>query len=259
MKVILNIAAATLISGASLYAGELTETYDKTFPAKATVGVENENGSVTVQSWNRPEIRVEAEKTVKGNVEVAASAMKEIRIDVREEGGTLRVRTVLPKRNGGGFLDWLAGNDVNANVRYTITVPRKTSLDLETVNGRIEVRDVEGVMDLETTNGKIEIVKSSGRVNAETTNGGIVAQLDATSPGQMDLETTNGSVQLELPEAFRANLDAATTNGSIKSDFPITIQGTMNKTRLNGALNGGGEGLRIRTTNGSIKILKSQG
>ena len=33
----------------------------------------------------------------------------------------------------------------------------------------------------------------------------------------------------------------------------------MSKTRLNGSLNGGGEQLRIRTTTGSIKILKSQG
>ncbi|MCM2316868.1 MAG: DUF4097 family beta strand repeat-containing protein [Thermoanaerobaculia bacterium] len=259
MKTLMNIAAAALLTGGSLCAAELTEKFDKTFVGKATVGVENENGSVTVKSWDRPEIRVEAEKTAEGNSDAAAAAMKEIRIDVRDEGGTLRIRTVMPKRNGGGFLDWLAGTNVNANVRYTVTVPRKTNLDLETVNGRIEVREVEGVMDLETTNGKIEIAKSSGRVNAETTNGGIIAQLDAVSAGQMELETTNGSVQLEVPNAFRANLDAATTNGSIKSDFPITVQGSMSKTRLNGSLNGGGEQLRIRTTNGSIKILKSQG
>ncbi|MGK2856628.1 MAG: DUF4097 family beta strand repeat-containing protein [Thermoanaerobaculia bacterium] len=259
MKTLVNIAAAALITGGSLFAAELTEKFDKTFAAKATVGVENENGSVTVKSWDRPEIRVEAEKTVDGSSEAAASAMKEIRIDIREEGGELRVRTVMPRRNGGGFLDWLAGNNINANVRYTISVPRSTNLDLETVNGRIEVNGVDGVMDLETTNGKIAIAKSAGRVNAETTNGGIVAQLDSVSPGGMKLETTNGSVQLELPVAFRANLNAATTNGSIKSDFPITIQGTMSKTRLNGALNGGGEELRVRTTNGSIKILKSQG
>lgn len=187
MKTLMNIAAAALITGGSLFAAELTEKFDKTFAGKATVGVQNENGSVTVKSWDRPEIRVEAEKTAEGNREAAAAAMKEIKIDVRDEGGTLRIRTVLPKRNGGGCLDWLAGTNVNANVRYTVTVPRKTNLDLETVNGRIEVREVEGVMDLETTNGKIEIAKSSGRVNAETTNGGIIAQLDAVSAGQMEL------------------------------------------------------------------------
>jgi DUF4097 and DUF4098 domain-containing protein YvlB len=258
-KQILSAAAAALLTSATLYAGELTETFDKTFAGKATVGVENENGSVTVQSWDRNEIRVEAEKTVDGSGEAAKTAMKELRVDVREEGDSLRVRTVTPKRGDGGFFSWLAGNDVDANVRYTITVPRKTNLDLETVNGRIEVRAVDGVMDLETTNGKIEVAKCSGRVNAETTNGGIVAELTATSTGRMELETTNGGVQIELPAGFRANLDARTTNGSIKSDFPITIQGTMDRNRLSGSLNGGGEELRIRTTNGSVKILKSQG
>ncbi|MFA6957944.1 MAG: DUF4097 family beta strand repeat-containing protein [Thermoanaerobaculia bacterium] len=257
-KNILAAAAAALLTSASLYAGELTERFDKTFANKATVGVENENGSVTVQSWDRNEIRVEAEKTVDGSGDVAKSAMKEIKIDVREEGDSLRIRTVMPKDHDGGFFSWLAGNDVDANVRYTVTVPRKTNLDLETVNGRINVSGIDGVMELETTNGKIEIAKSSGRVSAETTNGGIVAELAATSPGKMELETTNGSVQLQLPVSFRANLDAATTNGSIKSDFPITIQGTMDRNRLNGAMNGGGESLRIRTTNGSISIVKTQ-
>jgi hypothetical protein len=33
----------------------------------------------------------------------------------------------------------------------------------------------------------------------------------------------------------------------------------MDRNRLSGSLNGGGEELRIRTTNGSVKILKSQG
>lgn len=254
---ILATAAALLVT-ASLHAGEITETFEKAYAAKATVGVDNENGSITVQSWDRGEIRVEAEKTVDGSVDSAKKAMAELRIDVREEGDALRIRTVGPKEGDGGFFGWLAGSNVEASVRYTITVPRKTSLDLETVNGRIEVRDVEGVMDLETTNGKIEVVRASGRVNAETTNGGIDVQLTATTSGPMELETTNGGVQLELPASFRANLDARTTNGSIKSDFPITVQGTIDRNRLSGAINGGGEALRIRTTNGGIKVLKAQ-
>jgi DUF4097 and DUF4098 domain-containing protein YvlB len=212
-----------------------------------------------VQSWDRNEIRVEAEKTVDGSGDAAKSAIKEIKVDVREEGDSLRIRTVMPKDHDGGFLSWLAGNNVDASVRYTITVPRRTNLDLETVNGRIGVNGIDGVMELETTNGKIEIAKCSGRVNAETTNGGILAQLATTSPGKMELETTNGSVKLELPASFRANLDAETTNGSIKSDFPITVQGTIERNSLNGAMNGGGETLRIHTTNGSISIVKTQG
>lgn len=257
-KHILGATAAILLTSASLYAGELTENFDKTFAAKATVGVDNQNGSVTVQSWDRNEIRVEAEKKVDGTGNAATSAMKEIKIDVREEGDALRIATVMPKSADGGFFNWLAGNNVDASVRYTVTVPRKTNLDLETVNGRIEITGVEGVMELETTNGKIEIAKSAGRVKAETTNGGITAQLSSISSGRMELETTNGSVQLELPASFQADLEARTTNGSIKSDFPITVQGTIDRTRLDGALNGGGEKLRIHTTNGSIRILKSQ-
>jgi DUF4097 and DUF4098 domain-containing protein YvlB len=259
MKTQILAATAALLVSTSLHAGEITETFDKTFAAKPAVSVDNVNGSVTVKSWDRAEIRVEAEKTIDGSGDAAKKAMAELRVDISEEGDALRIRTVHPKRGDGGFFGWLAGSNVDASVRYTVTVPRKTSVDLETVNGRIEVREIEGEMDLETTNGKIEIARSSGRVTAETTNGGINVQLATTTPGRMELETTNGSVQLELPASFAANLDARTTNGSIKSDFPITVQGTIDRNHLSGALNGGGEELRIRTTNGGIRISKTQG
>ncbi len=47
--------------------------------------------------------------------------------------------------------------DVNCTVSYRITAPRKTKVDLNTVNGGIQVRGVEGEVAVSTTSGSISI------------------------------------------------------------------------------------------------------
>src|SRR5258708_15201481 len=98
------------------------------------------------------------------------------RIEVKYDSGALKILTRYPKQNEG-FLSWLAGDNANASVRYTLDVPRESNLAVETVNGHIEVADVTGSMKLDTTNGRIEVARCRGAIDTETTNGGGLAEL----------------------------------------------------------------------------------
>lgn len=259
----LALGIVILMTGAlSVQAERIEEPFVRTVAVDSgsRVIVDNENGSVTVESWDRNEVKIEATRYVEaGSREAAETAMSQLKVEVTEGTDTLEVRTVSPRRSDGGFWGWMTGNNVNSGVTYRVTVPRNANLDIDTVNGRVVVREVSGEMDLESTNGRIEVHDASGRVDASTTNGRIYAQLRSVKGGGMRFSTTNGSVELELPESVAASLEASTTNGSIKTDFPITISGTFSKNRLSGVINGGGEPLRIRTTNGSIRIHKING
>jgi DUF4097 and DUF4098 domain-containing protein YvlB len=55
-----------------------------------------------------------------------------------------------------------------------------------------------------------------------------------------------------LPSDVSAELSARTTNGSITTDFPIRVEGRWSRRSLEGSLNGGGQRIELRTTNGSI-------
>ncbi len=253
------LVAAMALAADSAAAAELTENFDKTYAARpgGVLALENTNGAVVVQSWDRNEIRIQAEKRVEGgSKEAAAEAMRNLKIDVRENGSRLEVSTQTP-RGTDGFFEWLAGKNVNANVHYTVTVPRKIDLELETTNGHIEVHEVAGLIRIDTTNGGIEATRCSGRVNASTTNGKIRAELTSVDRGGMKLETTNGSVMVNLPATAAATINASTTNGAIRSDFPMTVSGEISKHHLRGTINGGGDEIRVRTTNGSIEIGKA--
>lgn len=249
MFLMLTIAAA---------AGELTETLDKTFDVKpgATVQLTNVNGRINVTSWDQPKVRVIALKRIEADNDNLKAAMKELRVDIQAKNGGLVVTTKQPKDSEGwaALFSWLAGDHVEAEVRYDITVPRSMNLDFENTNGAIEAKNLSGKIELETTNGRIEVERCSGTVDASTTNGSIEADLVRVTKGQpLHFETTNGRISVTLPKDLALDVDADTTNGSIKSDLPVATR-SFDRNSLRGTINGGGTPLRLRTTNGGISI-----
>jgi len=237
-------------------AAELHETIDRTYDVRpnATFSLDNVNGRVTISSWDQPRIRVIADKSATGwDSDDVRAAMREIRVDIQARGDGVIVKTIEPDKNFG-FLDFLFGHHVNRNVRYEITVPRTTNLDVATINGSVHIDAVNGVHKVETTNGKIEMERCGGAIDASTTNGGIRAELLSVTPGKpMAFETTNGHITVVVPPSFSADVDASTTNGGISSDLPVATR-SIDRNTLKGTINGGRGTLRLRTTNGGIDI-----
>ncbi|MDZ7368618.1 MAG: DUF4097 domain-containing protein [candidate division KSB1 bacterium] len=246
-----------------LFAGEIRERFEKTCPLKSGGGfrLKNTNGAVYISSWNRNEVRIEAEKIVRArNRDDAERLMKEINIDIRQSEGLVDVDTRLPRRHDGSFWDWLfSGGGVNIEVRYRITVPARVQLAASSVNGEVRAQDISGRADLETTNGRVAVINAEGSVNAETTNGAIEVSLIKVTPGEtMRFETTNGRIEAEFPADFSADISAQTTNGHVDCDFPLTVQGRIQRTSLQGRIGSASASeigrVTFRTTNGSIQI-----
>ncbi len=238
-------------------AATLKETVDRTFHVRpgATVTVDNVNGRIAVASWDQPRIRVQAEKVVeRTDAEDAKRAMAELRVDIAGNADGVTARTVQPKKHTSGIWDAMFGNFSNAQVNYTVTVPRSSNVRVSNTNGRVELSSVSGVLKVETTNGAVELTRCAGAADIETTNGHIRAELAAVNPQkELRLETTNGAIELIVPDKLAANVDAETTNGSINSELPVATR-TMGRNTLRGSINGGGPDLHLRTTNGGIRI-----
>jgi len=271
----LSILSLILLSTAAR-AETLTEKLSKTYPlaADGSISLNNVNGNVTFEAWDRSEVQVDAEKKVKaGSAEDARKILSQIRIDVQAEPSAVRIETKMPKKvDGGGFWSLFGGNDVSMGVTYRVKVPRDAIVEadnvnggirlsgtrgtgrLETVNGNVDVEETSGALVLESTNGNIQIARSEGAVKASTTNGNIQADLDRLAADRdLGFSTTNGTVDVRLPRDARLSVDAATTHGSIDSDVAMS-KTSSRRNHLTGDINGGGALLRIRTTNGSVQI-----
>jgi hypothetical protein len=151
---------------------------------------------------------------------------------------------------------WWHGNR-RAKINFDVQVPRGVRFNALTTNGNVLGRNLASVVEATTTNGNVE-VSTSEWASATTTNGGIHVSIGSAKwNGELAVRTTNGSVDVTLPGSAEFKLDAHTTNGGIHTDFPITVQGSFNSKELSGTVGGGGRELRVATTNGTIKLMKS--
>jgi DUF4097 and DUF4098 domain-containing protein YvlB len=224
------------------------QVYEQKYPLEAggSFALTNVNGSVLVDGWERDEVEVRAVKSTTGD----ASDLERVQIEVDSAKGHVAVRTRYPQ-----------GSGVEVAVEYHVHVPYRVLLGgVETVNGNVQVRGVEGRGELRTVNGDVDVSDSAGRFNAHTTNGSIHLKLRKLSDdGPMALETVNGSVVLGLPHDAHAELNAVSLNGDISSQLPVTTTTSSRAGRgVAGLLGAGGNRISLRTVNGGIRVVLAE-
>ncbi|HXO45560.1 MAG TPA: DUF4097 family beta strand repeat-containing protein [Candidatus Cybelea sp.] len=214
-------------------------------PAGGQFQLDNINGSVQVEGWDRDEVEVHAVKSSQTD----SHDLDQVKIEVESHPGEVDVHTRYP-----------TGEGAEVAVEYHIRVPYRVLLgSIQTVNGSLLVRGVDGGGELRSVNGNVEVTESSGRFSAKTTNGDLRLELRHLIDGApMNLETVNGSVVLGLPSNASADLKVRNMNGELYSDFPVTSTDALPGARaFHGRLgHGGGGAISVRTVNGGIHLLR---
>jgi DUF4097 and DUF4098 domain-containing protein YvlB len=261
------------------FPAKYTDTQQLSLPLSSggTLHVSTQNGWIAVHPGDVEEVQITAHKTVRSRtIEEAEQFCKETQIETETDASGATVRVVLPQNYRG-----------RANIAVSIeaVVPKKSNLDLNTSNGRIEVEAIDGNVEMETSNGRIVAKDIAGNILADTSNGSVhledvsgsaqagtsngkVIIQDAagdirahTSNGSIrlhnvaagaDAVTSNGSVTCSLPGDASATVYASTSNGRIRCDFPLNVR----RSRASGKIADGKHTISLRTTNGSISIKR---
>ncbi|MFZ3215178.1 MAG: hypothetical protein WA192_03880 [Candidatus Acidiferrales bacterium] len=222
------------------------EKFHQIYPLAAggSFALENVNGSVQVEGWDRDEVDVSAVKTGRND----AHDLAQVKIEVdNSRPGQLAVHTRYPQ-----------GQGAEVAVEYHVHVPYRVLLgSIETVNGSVTVRGIEGGGELRSVNGNVEVFDSSGCFSEKTTNGNLRLELrELLAGGPMNLETVNGSVLLGLPEGAGADVKVLAMNGDVYSELPVTsAYGTPAARAFRARLGTGGGQISVRTINGGIRLV----
>jgi hypothetical protein len=220
------------------------EVRDMTLAAGPLTVDAGQNGGIRVEGADRSDIHVRAVVTAHARSEGDA---KQLASGVQVVAGSGRVSSTGPS----------AGRREGWSVSYRISVPRNTDLDLNANNGGITISGVAATIRFDTTNGGVRLSNLAGDVRGETRNGGLTVQLDGDrwQGAGLDVETTNGGVTLSIPDGYNADLTTGTSNGGFRSEIPMTIQGELAPRRgISTTLGSGGPPVRVRTTNGGLRI-----
>jgi len=188
-----------------------------------------------------------------GNIEVG-EVTGDVELDT--SGGSIRAGYA----NGRMTADTSGGN---------ITLEGSDRLLIaDTSGGTIRIRRSGGPVEVDTSGGNIYLGPINGYIEADTSGGSIDAELGVLELGQdahIDLDSSGGDIELRIPADHAATVDArievsrrARGDYRIYTDFPLSITGQDDREVLaRGDINGGGDRIRIETSNGDIRIMSA--
>lgn len=206
------------------------------------------NGSIAVEAASGGDIEVT------GTVSWKDSNPADIRFETKPGAKGVTICALWPSttgqttcgENGEFSLSNTKNNDLN--VAFKVKLPKGTRLDVQTVNGQVDVSGATAAVKAQTVNGGVHVDTASSEVDLETVNGTIGVSIGAAGAGDVKLQTVNGSIDLKVPSGFDAEVAAGTVNGS------VVIAGQKYRHSAQVTLGKGGRKVNVETVNGSIAV-----
>ncbi len=232
-----------------------TERFEQNYPfnSKGKISVSNINGSITVEAWDKNEIKLEYIKTADSK-----EKLEEVNVKIDASQDFFRVETDYDswrRRNGNNW----GKNNGNLKVEFRLMVPKSAFLDeIETVNGSVMISNMTNFTNASAVNGNIKALNLRGTAKISTVNGTTEASFDEiANSGQISLETVNGQVNLLIPSDADAVVKAETVSGNINNDFGMYVRkGQYVGKDLYSKIGNGELKIKLSSVNGGLNIRR---
>ena len=215
---------------------------------------ESHNGDITITGAATDTITLRVEMSVRGITQAEADSNLHL-LELGRElvGDRLRLFGKYPPN---------ALDNRSPTFTFTLTAPARLVLQLESHNGDLVARKVDGTVAAVTHNGRIQAELASSAVRLKTHNGDVQVQIDGQGPLDGTVESHNGGVELTFDGGRATAIVASTHNGHITSNGPVrvvasgmgSVQGGPPGSMLQAQVGDGGGKLGITTHNGDITL-----
>lgn len=151
-------------------AGAQVHTTSDTVPldAEGRVVVDNHEGQISVDTWDREDVRYEAVVEAESGAEYPEATT--VRIEHDEHLVRLRTEYDESKGTSGGLF---GGSQNLMPVRYTVTMPRTARLEIDDHESDIDIRDLQARVTIDTHVGSVTVEGQTGPLNVESHDGPI--------------------------------------------------------------------------------------
>jgi hypothetical protein len=260
-KISLPLFVAILTVTAFAHADDWSKTYDLT--GKPDFRVHAHDANIRIDIWDQN--KIEARVTTRDHI---GSGGLEI---IEHQQGNAVDFELRPSHR----VHFSIGFD-NHRTELEIHMPRRAKINLQSGDGDVSAKGLEGELDFTTGDGRLHLEDVDGSLHLHTSDGSarVSGRFDVlelrTSDGQVEVEarsgsqlrepwdvrSSDGSVTLRVPGDLAADVELHTSDGSITTNIPIVVEGSFSRHDLRGKMNGGGNRLSIRTSDGSVTLDK---
>jgi hypothetical protein len=208
---------------APAYANDCNHTTHRTAnsagPDIKRVVVEAGAGDLVVRGGESRDVKVDGRACAS-----TAELLEQIKLEIRRDGDTVYLRTVLPDISDGlfGFLRY-------AYIDVTVDVPKTATLKVDDSSGDLRVSDVQGAtisdssgdQTLEHIAGDLDVSDSSGEINITEVNGGLRLR---DSSGDVDVNGVQGDVVVTVDTSGDLDISHVTGGVHIMNDSSGDIE-----------------------------------
>jgi DUF4097 and DUF4098 domain-containing protein YvlB len=216
------------------------------------VVVKNFAGTVIVRRGESDELRLATTKKARSR-----NDLDKIKLEVNRRNGNFEIETKTAARMN------------NATVELELTVPERTSLEVRTGAGTVDVRGLTGLVDIECGAGTVLLRDIQGETGVDLGSGTIDAQAvtgnvhmstgagtinyEGEPMGDCRFESGAGAIALRLPEELNMEVDLKTAIGEVEVEY--RVDGDISKRRVRGVVGTGSEGsIRAHTGVGAVSV-----
>jgi len=196
-----------LMLAASSYATDkeiITKTLAANSGGKLVMKVDR--GSIRVKAVDSGQVDIKIAREVR---RASANAAREIysahKVEIAQQGDTITITSAgKPK----GFR-WFSNPFNKLQVEYTVAIPSRFNLDLQTAGGNIDLPDLTGTVRAWTSSGNVVAGAINGSVELETAGGDVTL---GSATGKTHLRSSGGNIKVYDAEA---EMTAMTSGGNI--------------------------------------------
>lgn len=243
-SLLLCLLPLTLLAGEETGGIERRKTIIKLYDVseKEHLVIDNQFGQVSVELWNRNEIKVQITITANANSEEKVGEyLSTVNIGEKRSGDLITLRTNIQKRNDGDA-NW--GQDKNSekksNVRidYVVSMPRQNPLTVKNKFGNTKIPSFSAPLRIESKFGNfyaselsnpdtdIKVEFGAAEIK-EMQNGDLdmsFGNLDVTSANVLKLNNKFGKLKIGEANRLNANVSYSETDiGTLKQSGRITM------------------------------------
>jgi len=280
------IAQLAAVALASL---SVVQQVDTTFAVSADgrLDVYNHEGTVSVTTWDRNDIRIQARWSEGRRPIAIRTSDRSVRVSVEpRDAGLPRVefdittpRSMSVSMQGvelSARVEDTSGNIAIQSVEGSVEVNGgRGNVSLQVVDGPIGIRNAEGKISVNAVDGTVSITDSRGAMRIESVDGDVTLRgIDSDDvsvnvvdgdivyagtirdDGRYFISTHDGDLSVTIPGDANVRVSIATFDGELVSDIPIQLEGDFSQKRFSFTIGTGQALMELSSFDGVIRLTQ---